>query len=108
MASIEFVQVGGDDPKLKASQEAFALKVIEQQLPEMKLAAVGYLINQNWKNVNFAAKPYLDAIFTLGSVDDLYGQDSGRSIVMYFLGNAQGWRGPVAKLVKAELNRRIK
>jgi pyruvate kinase len=34
--------------------------------------------------------------------------DSGKSIVIYFLGNAQTWRGPIAKAVKKELNSRIK
>jgi len=44
----------------------------------------------------------------LNTVDDLYGCESGRMIVAYFLSNASGWRGMVAKAVKAELNRRIK
>ena len=42
------------------------------------------------------------------SVANNYGLDSGRSIVQYFLSNAQSWRGPVAKAVKAELKKRVK
>ena len=44
----------------------------------------------------------------LESVKDGYECDSGRSTVNYFLSNASTWRGPVAKLVKAELKRRVK
>jgi hypothetical protein len=53
--------------------------------------------------VNFAAKPYLDAMSSLGSINDQYGYDSAKSIVLYFLGNASSWRGEKAKEIKAEL-----
>jgi hypothetical protein len=58
--------------------------------------------------VYFAAAPYLDAMFSINSVQDNYGMDSGKGVVMYFLSNASTWRGPVARLVKAELKRRAK
>ena len=35
-------------------------------------------------------------------------QDSGRSVVAYFLANAGTWRGEVARRVKKELNAMIK
>lgn len=60
-------------------------------------------IRADWKKVNSAAEPYLDAMGTLESVKDIYGVDSGKSVVLYFLSNANGWRGPVAKRIKAEL-----
>jgi len=60
-------------------------------------------IRKDWKNVNFAAKPYLDAMAQLESVSQNYGWDSGKSIVLYFLGNANAWRGEKAKEIKAEL-----
>jgi len=60
-------------------------------------------IRVDWKNVNFAAKPYLAAMHSLGSIDDNFGYDDGRSIVLYFLSNASTWRGPTAKAIKAEL-----
>ncbi len=37
-----------------------------------------------------------------------YGADPGSSIVAYFLSNASTWKGPVAKMVKAELRQRAK
>jgi hypothetical protein len=60
-------------------------------------------IRADWTNVNYAAKPYLDAMRSLGCVDDNFGYDDGRSIVLYFLSNASTWRGPVAKAIKLEL-----
>ena len=60
-------------------------------------------IKNDWKNVYFGAKPYLDAMATLDSINDNYGFDRGKSIVLYFLGNASTWRGETAKRIKAEL-----
>jgi len=65
-------------------------------------------IQSDWKNVNYGAKPYLEAMHALTQVSDMYGADRGRSIVAYFLANAQTWRGEVAKRVKTELNKMIK
>ena len=60
-------------------------------------------IKNDWKNVYFGAKPYLDAMATLDSINDMYMFDSAKSIVLYFLGNASTWRGETAKRIKAEL-----
>jgi hypothetical protein len=60
-------------------------------------------VKADWKNVNFGAVPYLNAMSRLDSISDTYGQDSAKSIVLYFLGNASGWRGEIAKKTKAEL-----
>ena len=65
-------------------------------------------IKNDWKNVYFGAKPYLDAMATLDKVSDNYGWDSGRSIVNYFLANASTWRGDTAKRIKAELKAMVK
>lgn len=55
------------------------------------------------KGVNYAAKPYLDAMGSLNSINDNYYEDSGKSIVLYFLSNASSYRGETAKALKAEL-----
>lgn len=60
-------------------------------------------IRRAWPKVNFAAKPYLDAMASLTSVRDNYGWDSGASVVNYFLANASTFRGDEAKKFKAEL-----
>jgi len=51
----------------------------------------------------WAAKPYVEAMCGLRSVNDWYGMDSGRSVVMYALANMQSWRGEQARSIKAEL-----
>ena len=49
------------------------------------------------------AKPYVEALSGLTSINDSYGYDSGKSIVLYTLSNLQYWRGDTARAVKAEL-----
>ena len=65
-------------------------------------------IRKEWKNVNFAAKPYLDAMSGLDKVTDNYVYDSGKSVVLYFLSNAASFRGDAAKRIKAELKAMVK
>lgn len=60
-------------------------------------------IRRDWKKVSPYAEPYLDAMHTLTSIDQDYYADSGKSVVLYFLANASGWRGEGAKRIKAEL-----
>jgi hypothetical protein len=60
-------------------------------------------IRREWKKVYFGAVPYLDAMGELNTVEDNFYCDSGRSIVLYFLANANTFRGPAAKALKAEL-----
>lgn len=67
------------------------------------LTNIAHEIRRDWKNVNFAAQPYLSAMAELDQVTDQYMFDTGRSVVIYFLSNAGSWRGPVAKTIKAEL-----
>lgn len=67
------------------------------------LSNIAHDILRDWANVNFAAKPYLAAMLQMDKVTDRYVYEDGRSIVRYFLANASTWRGPVAKVIKAEL-----
>ena len=60
-------------------------------------------IRKNWARPHFAAVPYLEAMGGLLSIDDSFGFDSAKSIVLYFLANAQTWRGEDARRIKAEL-----
>ena len=79
-----------------------------KDLPRMSINEIARLVAKDWERVNFAARPYLDAMFSMDKISDPYGADSGESIVAYFLGNATSWRGDMAKAVKKELNRRLK
>ena len=72
------------------------------------LSEIAFDIKSNWEKVNYAAKPYLDAMLYLNSVNDNYGFDSGKSIVLYFLSNASQFKGEKAKELKAELKSLIK
>jgi len=81
---------------------------MDTNLLNRTLSEISHIIRADWRNVNYAAEPYLAAMSALGHIDDPYGFDSGRSIVLYFLSNAQTWRGETAKAVKAELKRRAK
>lgn len=78
-----------------------------KELSSMSLDEIADIIRKDWKKVYFGAVPYLDA---LGSIDSsgMFMNDPWQSIVAYFLGNANTWRGPVAKEVKAELKKRLK
>ena len=67
------------------------------------LAVIANEISRDWKKPYFGAVPYLSAMYSLDSMGDMYGCDSARSIVAYFLANASGWRGEVAKKIKKEL-----
>jgi len=72
------------------------------------LSDIAYEIKRDWKNVYFGAVPYLNAMCSMDSITDMYGQDSGSGIVAYFLGNATTWRGETARRVKKELNDMLK
>lgn len=60
-------------------------------------------ISRDWKNPAYYAVPYLEAMHELYSINDRYYSDDARSIVLYFLSNAAGWRGDTARRIKAEL-----
>lgn len=60
-------------------------------------------IRKEWAKINYAAKPYLEAMSVLDAITDNYGYDNGKNIVRYFLANASTFRGDAAKRIKAEL-----
>lgn len=61
-------------------------------------------IRKDWgSKVSVYAKPYLDAMGSIESIDDNYGWDSAKSVVLYFLCNAGSWKGETARRVKNEL-----
>lgn len=72
-----------------------------------KIYEIAAEIHTDWKKVNYAAYPYLDAMDDIESVDSMYYQDSAASIVRYFLSNATTWKGEVARRIKKELNEMV-
>jgi hypothetical protein len=74
----------------------------------LSLSEIAFLIKKKWTNVYFGAVPYLDAMQSLTLISDTYGMDSGKSIVAYFLSNADTFKGGISKDIKKELNKRLK
>ena len=75
-----------------------------QKVQNRPLYEIARDIRKDWgSKIYFGAKPYLDAMASLDSINDNYGLDSAKSIVLYFLGNASTWRGETAKTIKKEL-----
>jgi hypothetical protein len=77
---------------------------------------IAYEISRLWNcnnhdaraNYKKDAKPYLNAMLYLSSVNDSYMLDSGRDIVQRFLCNVGGWRGDDARRIKHELREMLK
>lgn len=73
------------------------------------LCVIATEIRKTWRNklgvpaVNYAARPYLDAMQQLDKITDNYYLDSAEDIVRRFLCNATSWRGEDARRIKAEL-----
>jgi hypothetical protein len=71
-------------------------------------------IRQNWKksvsgtDLNYAAKPYLEAMEELDKITDRYICEDAKTQVIYFRSNSSTWRGPVAIRIKAELDKMVK
>lgn len=80
-----------------------AMEGLTKMAATRSLSEIAAEIRKDWRPVNYAAKPYLEAMEGMESISDNYYQDSGFSIVSYFLSNASGWKGDTAKRIKAEL-----
>lgn len=79
-----------------------------QDLQDKPLSYIAEIIRVNWNNPSPYAVPYINAMAQLRSINDNYYADSAKSVVMYFLCNATGWRGDTARLVKAHLKKAVK
>ena len=84
------------------------MNVDQLELASRNIAGIARLIEANWTKPTYSAVPYINAMHRMGSIDDMFGDDPGRSIIRYFLSNATGWRGEAAREIKAELKRRLK
>lgn len=65
-------------------------------------------IKDAWKNTSPYALAYLNPMLTLNSIEDKYFFDDAKSIILYFLSNAQGFRGEKARELKKELKDLLK
>ena len=72
------------------------------------ISSIARDIKRVWVKPYFGAKPYLDAMTQLHSINDKYIYDDARSVIMYFLANASTFRGNDAKVLKQELKNLMK
>ena len=72
------------------------------------LGIIAMDIQEDWSNIYFGARPYLDAMLELDQISDRFYEDDAEDIVAYFLANATTWRGEKAKAIKAELKAILK
>ncbi len=84
------------DPEVVARK----LEIIRQTSSPFVLAAI---TREFWLKPYFGIEPYLDAMATMMSFQDDYGQESGKSIGRYFLANATTFKGPIARAIKARI-----
>ena len=69
------------------------------------ICIIGEEIEKEWKTPYYAAAPYLIAMRSLKKATDFYGQETGESIVRYFLSNAAYFKGEKARELKKELKK---
>lgn len=79
------------------------------ELKDKSISDLAFLIlEQDGVKVGAYAKPYLEAMMSIKSINDMYIADTAYEVVVYFLSNAGTMRGEIAREVKAELKRRVK
>jgi hypothetical protein len=76
---------------------------VQNKIASRPLYTIAGEIRAEWQKVYFGAVPYLEAMECLTSIDQKYGCDDAKSIVLYFLSNASSFRGDAAKRIKIEL-----
>ncbi len=90
---------------MRTTTESKVLKATKAKRPIYQIAKE---IRDDWKPVSPHARPYLEAMFFLYDVSDYYFEDSGVSVILYFLANASTWRGETARRIKDELKQLVK
>ena len=86
----------------------FSPSGVSQDAHTRRVSEIARDIRLHWPKVNYGAQPYLDAMYALTTIEDDYGLDSARSIINYFLANANTFRGEDARRLKAELKALLK
>lgn len=76
-------------------------ELIEATSSPSKLMAIVKADWPKWRQSH--AAPYIGAIGMLSKIGEPYGADFAGEVELRFLCNAAGWRGPVARALKARL-----
>ena len=78
-------------------------------VPVRSIETIANEIRRDWGvKTNYAARPYLQAMYGLNSISDNYGCDSASEIIARFLNNANTWHGTTARRIKDELKAMLK
>lgn len=88
------------------------LKLIDRAQNAETWASLARVIVADWgpQKMYFGAVPYVQALASIHhfSVNyAFYGAETVHSVAMYFLSNAQSWRGPVAQVVKGIIKSKL-
>lgn len=81
-------------------------KEVKKETRKINVIAMEIIID--WNKPYFGAIPYLNAMRSIEYINDMYGMDSARTIINYFLCNATTWKGERARQIKAELKEILK
>lgn len=78
--------------------------------PLSTIAREIYNLKGQWPQgrISIPADAYLRPMLSLDKITDNYIEDSGYSVVAYFLSNATVWKGEDARRIKKELNDMLK
>jgi hypothetical protein len=64
-------------------------------------------IRKDWRPMPNYAKAHFEAIECATDISEMYGLDSVKSEVCYFLSSASTWKGDVARRIKIELKQMV-
>ena len=77
-------------------------------VPVRSLETIANEIQKDWKTMPEYARAHFRAFQFATDMSEMYGLDSVKWEVAYFLGSAQTWKGDTARRIKKELNAMLK
>jgi hypothetical protein len=75
---------------------------------ELTVSDIAHAIAKDWKNISPYAADYLNAMKDIKDIDSAYYSDSAKSVILYFLVNANTYRGENARAYKTLLKKMVK
>jgi hypothetical protein len=79
-----------------------------EKITPRPLSVITREIRKDWRPMYRPAEAHFEAFEYANDVSEMYGCDSVRSEINYFLANAQTWKGEVARRIKLELKAIVK
>ncbi|BCG50270.1 hypothetical protein [Ralstonia phage RP13] len=83
--------------------------VTVESVKSLSIMQIAAIIDQDWNNAGkIYATNHIIRLKQMYTIKDSVGADKGDWNVAYFLANASTWKGNTARIIKAELKRRLK